>query len=180
MSAAAHLLRPPPWWPVGQEEGARRSRPREAAWHRRERRLRSGQRMVAQLAAAALRLAQHHGSSCPTVLRPLLAATQPRRAAPDRPPGYWGPPLLPPEGPHSHEGPRAVSEVRAVSTWPNPDAPPFDGGHQRQSDPPPAAPTLSGQQDRSEESRLRSLTRSRYFGARVRPQSGPQLSLIHI
>jgi hypothetical protein len=46
----------------------------EPAWHRRARRLRSGQRLLAQVSAACVKLAGHHGSSPPEILRPLLYA----------------------------------------------------------------------------------------------------------
>jgi hypothetical protein len=46
----------------------------EPAWHRRARRLRSGHRLLAQVSAACVKLAGHHGSSPPEILRPLLYA----------------------------------------------------------------------------------------------------------
>jgi hypothetical protein len=46
----------------------------EPAWHRRARRLRSGHRLLAQVSAACVKLAGHHGSSPPELLRPLLYA----------------------------------------------------------------------------------------------------------
>jgi hypothetical protein len=49
-------------------------RRREPAWHRRERRVRSGQRLLAQVSAACAKLAGHHGSEPPAILRPLLDA----------------------------------------------------------------------------------------------------------
>jgi hypothetical protein len=49
----------------------------EPAWHRRARRVRSGQRLLAQVSAACVHLAAHHGSDPPALLRPLLTALYP-------------------------------------------------------------------------------------------------------
>jgi hypothetical protein len=46
----------------------------ESSAHRRSRRLRSGQRLLAQVTAACTSLHLHHGSAPPRILRPLLAA----------------------------------------------------------------------------------------------------------
>jgi hypothetical protein len=46
----------------------------EPAWHRRARRLRSGHRLLAQVSAACVKLAGHHGSCPPEILKPLLSA----------------------------------------------------------------------------------------------------------
>jgi hypothetical protein len=46
----------------------------EPSWHRRARRVRSGQRLLAQVSAACVSLASHHGSEPPYLLRPLLGA----------------------------------------------------------------------------------------------------------
>jgi hypothetical protein len=50
----------------------------EPAWHRRARRVRSGNRLLAQVTAACVQLAAHHGSDPPALLRPLLIALYPR------------------------------------------------------------------------------------------------------
>jgi hypothetical protein len=49
-------------------------RQREPAWHRRDRRRRAGHRLLAQVSAACVSLASHHGSAPPEILRPLLSA----------------------------------------------------------------------------------------------------------
>ena len=54
--------------------------PKETSAHRRQRRLRSAQRLLVRLTSAAPSLEAHHGSRCPSLLRPLLATL---RAAPD-------------------------------------------------------------------------------------------------
>jgi hypothetical protein len=46
----------------------------EPSWHRRMRRERSGQRLLTQVSAACAKLAEHHGSEPPAILRPLLNA----------------------------------------------------------------------------------------------------------
>jgi hypothetical protein len=54
----------------------------EPSWHRRSRRVRSGQRLLAQVSSACVSLARHHGSAPPELLRPLLDALRPRAPLP--------------------------------------------------------------------------------------------------
>jgi hypothetical protein len=58
-------------------------RHREPAWHRRDRRRRSGHRLLAQVSAACAKLASHHGSAPPEILRPLLDALSKYAPRPD-------------------------------------------------------------------------------------------------
>ena len=61
----------------------RQARPREPAWHVRQRRQRAQDRLVLKLVAAMARLARHHGSSPPRILRALMQAP----AGPEGPSG---------------------------------------------------------------------------------------------
>ena len=53
----------------------------EAAWHRRDRQRRSADRTLARIAAACVRLADHHGSEVPRAIWPLVQLMRNPRAA---------------------------------------------------------------------------------------------------
>jgi hypothetical protein len=65
---------------MATESGSGRSK--EPSWHRRARRIRSGQRLLAQVTAACVGMAEHHGSCPPAILRPLLDVLVPRAPMP--------------------------------------------------------------------------------------------------
>jgi hypothetical protein len=78
-------------------------RQREPAWHRRDRRRRAGHRLLAQVSAACVSLASHHGSAPPEILRPLLNTLSKYAPRPDDVP--W-PYALISKG--SHRSPKSV------------------------------------------------------------------------
>jgi hypothetical protein len=115
-------------------------RSNEPSWHRRARRVRSGHRLLAQVTAACINLADHHGSYPPAVLRPLLDALIPRAPLPRDVP--WPTSLTTPSaGSPSVVIPSVVLEAGLFSSSTSPDVlrPPYSIPHPTTPDlrPPP-------------------------------------------
>lgn len=79
-SQAASLAMRSPGDGVTFELPRRQGRPKEPAWHSRDRRLRADARALTRVAAACARLSRLHGSAVPRVLHGLVLAEKPASA----------------------------------------------------------------------------------------------------